>query len=120
MHLRHHAEVPAAAPQCPKKLLLAGVGAGAGAEDGPCRPLPESFVLVCAGVVAAGGACVVPPAVCVVWPWKLAAAAADTSPDRATAPAIIQRLIRDIRVSPALRALTALGAMMSPMVETLR
>jgi hypothetical protein len=63
---------------------------------------------------------VVPPVVGVVWPWKLAAAAAVTSPDRATAAAIIQRLMRAMRASPALRALTALGAMMTPMVEALR
>jgi hypothetical protein len=44
-----------------------------------------------------------------VWPWKAFAAAIEISPDSPTAPAIIQRLIREISASPASRALTARG-----------
>jgi len=38
-----------------------------------------------------------------VWPWKDLAAATETAPVVATAPAIIQRLIREIRASPLSR-----------------
>jgi hypothetical protein len=41
--------------------------------------------------------------VAVVWPWNDLAATSEISPEKATAPASIQRLIRRIRPRPALR-----------------
>jgi hypothetical protein len=46
-----------------------------------------------------------------LWPWKDLAAANEMTPASATAPAISQRLTREISASPALRALTDRGPM---------
>jgi hypothetical protein len=45
----------------------------------------------------------------VVCPWKDFAAANEIAPLTTTAPAIIHRLTREIRASPASRAVVALG-----------
>jgi hypothetical protein len=47
----------------------------------------------------------------VVCPWKDRAATTEIIPERATAPAIIQRLIRPIRARPASRVVAALLVM---------
>jgi hypothetical protein len=84
-----------------------GAGAGEGAWAGCCgvaselEPVP---LLVGAGA----GAGVVAVAWLALWPWNDFAAATETAPVSATAPAIIHRLIRPIRAKPASRALTAL------------
>lgn len=44
-----------------------------------------------------------------LWPWNDRAAASETAPDRTTAPAMIQRLTREINAIPASRVVTALG-----------
>lgn len=49
--------------------------------------------------------------VATVWPWKDLAAATEITPVAATAPAIIQRLTREISANPASLADVALGLM---------
>lgn len=45
----------------------------------------------------------------VEWPWNDLAAATEITPVTATAPAISQRLTREIKARPASRVLVALG-----------
>ncbi len=42
-----------------------------------------------------------------MWPWNDLAATSETTPESATAAAIVQRLIREASLRPASRALTA-------------
>ncbi len=53
----------------------------------------------------------------VVWPWNDFAATSETAPDSTTAPAIIQRLMREASLSPASRAVTAGAAGLERPVE---
>jgi hypothetical protein len=55
-------------------------------------------------VVVAGAAVVAALLVVTVWPWNACAAPREIRPESPIAPAIIQRLIRDTRASPASRA----------------
>jgi hypothetical protein len=51
-----------------------------------------------------------------VCPWNERAARSETAPAKATAPAIIQRLIRLIRASPASRELVSIAAIPLPII----
>lgn len=65
-------------------------------ELGPPPPDPDGWVFALAPAFALA-----------VRPWNDLAATNETTPDSATAPAIIQRLTRDASLSPASRAVTA-------------
>ncbi len=86
---------------------VAGAGAGAGAWAGCCGASPELEPVEFELLFVGAGEDVL--AVRWLWlcPWKDLAAATETAPVSATAPAIIHRLIRAIRAKPASLALAA-------------
>ena len=89
-----------------------GVCEAAGVCDGCCNPLPALEVapeLELEELADEVDDPLAEPAVELVCPWKDFAAASEIAPVTTTAPAIIHRLARDIRASPASRALVALG-----------
>lgn len=94
---------------------LGAAGAGAGADAGGCG-FDSLLLLVVGALLGAGTAALLGllPAVLELWltvrPWNALAAATEITPVRPTAPAISQRLIREISARPASRMLTLRGA----------
>jgi hypothetical protein len=87
--------------------LAAAAGDWAGAE----RPLDPELVLEGPLLEDGDWLDVAAAELVELWPWKDLAAATEMTPVSATAPAISQRLTREISASPALRALTDRGFM---------
>jgi hypothetical protein len=94
---------------------LGAAGAGAGADAGGCG-FDSLLLLVVGPLLGAGTAALLGllPAVLELWltvrPWNALAVATEITPVRPTAPAISQRLIREISARPASRMLTLRGA----------
>jgi hypothetical protein len=88
-----------------------------GVWEGCCRPEPEvEFELLLVELDDCVALLLTLLLVAVVWPWNDFAATSEIMPEKANAPAIIQRLIRRIRPRPALRELTVVDCIVRTMI----